>query len=52
MNSEAGKKANDDYNKAIKSHTQTWAIKNMIKNPSEDFKEIIEKHFQLKGIGI
>ena len=52
MNSEAGKKANDDYNKAIKSHTQTWAIKNMIKNPSEDFKEIIEKHFKLKGIKI
>ena len=51
MNSEAGKKANDDYNKAIKSHTQKWAIENMIKNPSEDFKEIIIKHFQLKGIG-
>jgi ubiquitin-protein ligase len=52
MNSEAGKKANDDYNKAIKSYTQTWAIENMIKNPSEDFKEIIIKHFQLKGIGV
>jgi ubiquitin-protein ligase len=52
MNSEAGKKANDDYNKAIKSHTQTWAIKNMMKNPPEDFKEIIIKHFKLKGIKI
>jgi ubiquitin-protein ligase len=52
MNSEAGKKANDDYNKAIKTHTQTWAIENMIKNPPEDFKEIIIKHFQLKGIGV
>jgi ubiquitin-protein ligase len=52
MNSEAGKKANDDYNKAIKSHTQKWAIENMIKNPSEDFKEIIKKHFKLKGIRI
>jgi ubiquitin-protein ligase len=51
MNSEEGKKANDDYNKAIKSHTQKWAIENMIKNPSEDFKEIIIKHFKLKGIG-
>jgi ubiquitin-protein ligase len=52
MNSEAGKKANDDYNKAIKSHTQKWAIENMITKPPEDFKEIIEKHFQLKGIGV
>jgi len=52
INSEAGKKANEDYNKAIKSHTQKWAIENMMKNPPEDFKEIIIKHFQLKGIGV
>lgn len=52
INSEVGKKANDDYNKAIKSHTQKWAIENMIKKPPEDFKEIIIKHFQLKGIKI
>ena len=50
MNSETGKKANDDYNKAIKSYTQKWAIENMITNPPEDFKEIIQKHFQLKKI--
>ena len=50
INSEAGKKANDDYNKAIKSYTQKWAIENMITNPPEDFKEIIQKHFQLKKI--
>lgn len=50
INSEAGKKANDDYNKIIKSYTQKWAIENMITNPPIDFKEIIEKHFQLKKI--
>ena len=50
INSEAGKKANDDYNKIIKSYTQKWAIENMVNKPPEDFKEIIEKHFQLKKI--
>ena len=50
INSEKGKKANDDYNKIIKSYTQKWAIENMITKPPIDFKEIIEKHFQLKGI--
>jgi ubiquitin-protein ligase len=50
INSEIGKKANDDYNKAIKSYTQKWAIENMINKPPEDFKEIIQKHFQLKKI--
>lgn len=43
-------KANDDYNKIIKSYTQKWAIENMINKPPEDFKEIIIKHFQLKKI--
>jgi ubiquitin-protein ligase len=50
INSEVGKKANDDYNKIIQSYTQKWAIENMITNPPIDFKEIIEKHFQLKKI--
>ena len=50
INSEVGKKANDDYNKIIKSYTQKWAIENMINKPPEDFKEIIIKHFQLKKI--
>jgi ubiquitin-protein ligase len=50
INSEVGKKANDDYNKIIKSYTQKWAIENMINKPPEDFKEIIEKHFQFKKI--
>jgi ubiquitin-protein ligase len=50
INSEVGKKANDDYNKIIKSYTQKWAIENMINKPPEDFKEIIIKHFQFKKI--
>jgi ubiquitin-protein ligase len=52
MNTEAGKKASEDYNKSIQTYTQKWAIENMIKNPPEDFKEIIIKHFQLKKIEI
>jgi ubiquitin-protein ligase len=52
INTEAGKKSSEEYNKVIESYTKIWAIKNMIQNPPEDFKEIIEKHFQLKGIEI
>lgn len=50
INTEIGKKESEEYNKEIESYTKTWAIKNMIQNPPEDFKEIIEKHFKLKGI--
>lgn len=48
INSEAGKQASKEYNNKIQSYTEKWAIENMIKNPPEDFKEIIKKHFELK----
>ena len=50
MNTEEGKKINEEYNKTIQTYTKKWAIENMIKDPPEDFKEIINIHFELKKI--
>jgi hypothetical protein len=52
MNTEEGKKINEEYNKTIQTYTKKWAIENMIKDPPEDFKEIINIHFELKKIQI
>jgi ubiquitin-protein ligase len=52
MNTEEGKKINEEYNKTIQTYTKKWAIENMINDPPEDFKEIINIHFELKKIQI
>jgi ubiquitin-protein ligase len=50
INNEIGKKASEEYNKKIYLYTKKWAIDEMIKNPPEDFKYIIQKHFEFKQI--
>lgn len=38
----------EDYNQTIRSYTVRYAIKEMIKNPVPEFKEIIQFHFKNK----
>jgi ubiquitin-protein ligase len=52
INTELGNSDSDKYNEKVKVNTHKWAISDMLKNPPEDFKEVIEKHFELKKIGI
>ncbi len=48
FNTEAGKKANTDYNDNIRYETVRVAMIGMLKNKPESYENFIEQHFKLK----
>lgn len=47
---EKGNELSYEYNKKIKKYTYEYAILDKLKNPNEEFKDVILNHFKLKKI--
>lgn len=47
MGSAQGIKRSEGYNKRIRNATMRWAILDMLQNPPQEFKHVIESHFYL-----
>lgn len=41
-----GTQNSNEYNRSIRNYTIEWAVKDMLMNPPEEFREIIYTHFQ------